>query len=190
MRICTVILKSTTPYSSSKMVDQEDFPKKEKESHEEYDERMWIEKATYDPEGNICIPAMALKFSVDEAAKRLRIKIPGKGQSTYSKLFVSGQICDGDVSLGIKKQAVEMIKIWANADGVRGSGKRVKRRFPYVKAWQATARFLLLDDEIPTSIFERALVESGRLIGIGRFRPEKGGLLGRFSVEKTIWSDA
>ena len=190
MRVCTAHLTSAAPYSSSRMVDQEDFPKKDKETHEEYDARGWIEKATYDADGNFCIPNMALKFSLDEAAKRLRIKIPGKGQSTYSKLFVSGVIVPDDMSLGVKKNEVQQIKIWANADGVRGSGKRVKRRFPYVPKREGVASFYVLDDEIPATIFERALVESGRLIGVGRFRPEKGGFLGRFSVVKSEWADA
>lgn len=189
MRICNVSMKSVTPYSQSKIVDQEIFPMKEKESHEEFDKRMWREKATYNGDGTVCIPAMALKMAVDEAVKRLNIGIAGRGKSTYTKFFVAGQICDSDVPIGIKKDDLEQITIWANADGVRGSGKRVKRRFPYVQQWHGTARFAILDDVIPNKVFEKAITEAGRLIGIGRFRPEKGGFLGRFEVAGFEWSE-
>lgn len=189
MRICEVTLKSATPYSQSKMVDPELFPKKEKESHEDYDIRLWREKATYTAAGEVCIPAMALKMAVDEAAKRLALSIPGRGKSTYTKFFVAGQICDADVPIGIMKDDLQPITIWANSDGVRGSGKRVRRRFPYIPQWEGKARFVILDNVIPNEIFEKALKESGRLIGIGRFRPEKGGMLGRFEVSSVNWTE-
>ena len=187
MRICTFTIESVTPYSQSKQVDKDVVPALPKESVGDYDLRNWREKATTDENGIVCIPAMALKMGVDEAVKRLNMGIPGRGKSTYTKFFVAGQICDGDVSLGIHKDQLEPIDIWANADGVRGSGKRVKRRFPIIKEWAGTARFAILDDVIPNEIFERAVIEAGRLVGIGRFRPEKGGFLGRFIASGFKW---
>lgn len=190
MRICEVTLKSATAYSQSKMVDPDTFPKKEKEDAAGYDKRLWREKSTYDESGIVCIPAMSLKMATDEAIKRLNIGIPGRGKSTYTKFFTAGQICDGDVPIGIAKADLDFIDIWANADGVRGSGKRVRRRFPYIKEWSGVARFAILDDVIPKDVFEKAVTEAGRLVGIGRFRPEKGGFLGRFHVEKFVWSES
>lgn len=190
MRIVEVQIEGVTPYSQSKMVDPEIFPKKEKEGADEYDKRLWREKATYNAKtGEVCIPAMSLKMSIDEAVKRLNIGIPGRGKSTYTKFFTAGQICEGDVPLGIQKDDLEHIDIWANADGVRGSGKRVRRRFPYIQEWAGVARFAILDDVIPNNIFEKAITEAGRLVGIGRFRPEKGGYLGRFDVVGFKWSE-
>lgn len=189
MRVCTVKLRSATPYSQSRAVDPDEFPKKEKEDAAGYDARLWREKATTNEFGEVCIPAMALKMAVDEAIKRLNIGIPGRGKSTYTKFFVAGQICDGDVPIGVAKDDLDCITIWANADGVRGSGKRVRRKFPYIKEWVGTARFAILDDVIPTEVFEKALTEAGRLVGIGRFRPEKGGYLGRFFVDGFSWSE-
>lgn len=189
MRICEVQFEGVTPYSQSKKVDGDIFPKNEKESADEYDKRLWREKATYNAAGQVCIPAMALKMSTDEAVKRLNLSIPGRGKSTYSKYFVAGQICEGDVLIGISKDDLEYIDIWANADGVRGSGKRVRRRFPYIQEWTGIARFAILDDVIPSAIFEKAITEAGRLVGIGRFRPEKGGYLGRFKIGGFRWSE-
>lgn len=189
MRFCDVTLISSTGYSQSKALDPVEFPKLAKEDAGAYDLRLWKEKSTYDENGIVAIPAMALKMSIDEAVKRLNIGIPGRGKSTYTKFFVSGQICEGDVSLGIRKDDLEGTTIWANADGVRGSGKRVRRKFPFIKSWTGQARFAILDDVIPSDIFEKAVIEAGRLVGIGRFRPEKGGYLGRFSATDFRWTE-
>ena len=189
MRICIANLKSATPYSQSRAIDPDEFPKLPKEDAAGLDLRLWKEKATFDANGVVCIPQMALKMAVDEAIKRLNIGIPGRGKSTYTKFFVAGQICEENVNLGIRKDDLQPITIWANADGVRGSGKRVRRKFPYIPEWSGQAKFALLDDVIPKDIFEKALIEAGRLVGIGRFRPEKGGYMGRFSVEKFHWSE-
>lgn len=191
MRICTARIIGTTGYSQSKAVDDEEIPKLPKESVGDYDKRNWRHKATVDADGIVCIPAMALKFAVDEAVKRLALQIPGRGKTTYSKFFVAGAICIDDPGppLGIHIDAVAPIKIWANSDGVRGSGKRVRRIFPYIPAgWEALATFAVLDDVIPTEVFEKGLIEAGRLIGIGRFRPQVGGLLGRFDVASCTWT--
>jgi hypothetical protein len=189
MRTCFVSFEGRTPYSPSKAVDPDLVPKLDKEKPDEYDKRTWRHKATVDTAGNVCIPAMAFKMAVDEAVKRLALQVPGRGKTTYTKFFVAGQICDGDVPIGAHIDDVPPIVIWANADGVRGSGKRVKRAFPYIEKWKGTANFQILDDAIPNAIFEKAIVEAGRLIGIGRFRPEKGGFLGRFSVTAMTWKD-
>lgn len=187
MRLCTADLKSITPYSQSKMVDQDIIPKRPKETAAEYDLRTWKDKATYTPDDLVAIPAMALKMAIDEAAKRLSIGIAGKGKQTYTKNFKSGQICEMDIPIGVSRDDLQSIRIWANADGRRGSGTRVRRTFPIINEWQGTAQFALLDDEIPNDVFERCLIEAGRLIGIGRFRPENGGMFGRFDVTKSSW---
>lgn len=190
MRICLIHLESQVAYSPSKKVDEDLFPKKAKEKPDEYDKRLWRERATYDAKtGIVAIPGMAFKFSVDEAIKRLSIQVPGRRSTTYAKFFVAGQIPDGDVAIGVKKDDMDSIDIWANADGVRGSGKRVKRRFPYIPSWKGIAKFLILDDMIPQDVYEKAFTEAGRLVGVGRFRPEKGGLLGRFQVNKFGWTE-
>jgi len=188
MKQVDIKITGVTPYSASRAVDPDVHPRLEKESIGEWDIRLWRMKATANDAGEVCIPAMALKMAVDEAVKRLSLSIPGRGKSTYTKFFVAGQICEGDMPIGVKVDDLQSITIWANADGVRGSGKRVKRVFPYIQTWSGIAKFSILDDVIPPAIFERAVIEAGRLVGVGRFRPEKGGFLGRFRAEKFAWS--
>ena len=185
-KIATATIESISPYSASRM---HDTPKLEKERMDEYELRTWREKLTTDEEGNAVIPAMAFKQALDRCAKVLGIQVPGKGKATFTKHFLSGCICEADVPLGIHKNDALPVTINAHADGVRGSGKRVKRTFPQVPKWSSQARFIILDDAITKDVFERVLRESGQFVGVGRFRPENGGLNGRYKVTKVEWQE-
>lgn len=179
IRFATVELESTTPYSQSR---QHDTPKLNKEAPGDYEARTWREKCNYDADGNVFIPAMAFKQALDDVAKMFSETIPGKGKSTYTKHFKSGVLCETDAYIGVKKDEISSVTINANADGVRGSGKRVKRTFPVVSSWKSTIRFVLLDPTVTEEIFLKYLKDAGSFIGVGRFRPQNGGMNGRFRV--------
>ena len=188
MRTLVAILKSTAPYSQSR---KHFISKKDKESEADYDMRTWRDKCTADDNGVVCIPGMAIKMALDATAKKLKERIPGKGTKTYIDYFVGGVIpTEIMFPIGIKKENVDFIDIWANADGVRGSGKRVMRRFPLVPKWEAQISIDVIDDTIPKDIIERYLAETGKIVGVGRFRPEKGGFNGRFMVKSVKWTES
>lgn len=186
MKRVEVDLVSTAPYSQSR---QHDTPELDKETKGDWDARTWRDKCTTDDDGNVCIPAMALKQCLDVAAKRFGGQIPGKGKATYTKSFLSGVICEANVPIGWHKDTVPSITLRVDAKGVRGGGTRVPRTFPQVPNWKGTAVFYILDDTVTRTIFEKCLIEAGRFVGIGRFRPENGGLNGRFTVEAFRWSE-
>lgn len=189
-RILSATLVGLSPYSQSRAHDEPKID--DKERPDEYDRRTWRSKAHFDQQTReVYIPPMSVKFSVAEAARRLSIRIPGKRAATYSKNILSGLMLVDPIGLGVKVDDLTSETIYANADGKRGSGTRVFRRFPMIPSgWKGRAEIYVIDDEIPEAIIERCLAEAGSLVGIGRFRPEKGGFLGRFSVEKKNWSTA
>lgn len=185
MKTCIATLEATTAYSQSRM---HDTPKLEKERMDEYELRTWRNKAHVES-GEIYIPPMAFKQALDTAARRLGVQIPGKGKSTYTKHFLSGVLVMDKLMTGAMIDDCRGEWINANSDGVRGSGKRVKRCFPTIQTWGGKVPFYILDDVIDTKIFERVLAEAGSFIGIGRFRPENGGFYGRFTVAGTEWQE-
>ncbi|HUT88717.1 MAG TPA: hypothetical protein VMY37_04425 [Thermoguttaceae bacterium] len=87
MRIAVATLESLSPYSQSR---QHDTPRTEKEGHDDYERRTWLNRTHVNNDGYVFIPPMAFKFSLETAARFLRIRIPGKGQSEYGKHFRSG----------------------------------------------------------------------------------------------------
>lgn len=187
MKYAECHLKSVSPYSSSRPYDYE-TPKRSDETYEEYEERTWREKSHSMPDGQIFQPPMGYKQALDAAASMLRMKVKEKGTSTFTKFFLSGIICAEPVLLDTTKDKLECDRIFANADGVRGSGKRVWRNFPRVDKWSAVLVVGVMADEISKAVFETHLKQAGSFVGVGRFRPQKGGFYGRFQTVKVVWS--
>jgi hypothetical protein len=185
MRNVAVTFESVTAYSQSR---QHETPKLSGETNDAYESRTWREKSNCDDREELFIPGMGMKQALDSASKKSGLQIPGKGKSTYAKFFLADCICDGNIKLGVFKEDVGMVRISANVDGVRGSGKRVWKNFPVVNAWTAVGYFSILDDTITREVFEAMMKIAGASIGIGRFRPEKGGLNGRFRPTEFAWS--
>lgn len=185
-RTCMAKLESISPYSQSGFFVSE---KKTKETHEAFEKRCWKEKAHVNGDGIIVIPAMAFKYSIDEAAKRLQIQIPGKGKTQYTKYIEAGVAVQKDVPLGIKFDDIQGETIWAHPDGKRGSGKRVRRTFPLIPEWKGTLEIMVFDETVTDEILERVLESAGVFVGVGRFRPEKQGYFGRWRVVGTKWSE-
>jgi hypothetical protein len=177
-------------YSQSAM---HQTPFLDRESHGDYDLRTWREKCTVNREGQVCIPAMALKQSIDTVAWKLGVKVPARRGATFKSFFASGFFCDHDVPIAngkvLTKDDADCKMISANADGKRGSGTRVPRRFPEFSQWHGAAEFTILDDIISEDIFEMHIKSAGIIVGIGRFRPENGGTNGRFRAKKFEWQD-
>lgn len=183
-KIAHAHLKSVAPYSQSRM---HDTPKLEKEGADEYEQRTWRNRLHVDAAGQVFIPPMAFKNCLAGAAAFLRQRIPGKGQSEYGKHFLAGVLVTEGLVLPIKPEAVVGERLYLNADGKRNGKTRVWRTYPRIAEWEGEVTYYVLDDTIPKDVFERHLRESGRYIGIGRFRPANGGFYGRFEIERIRW---
>jgi len=186
LRKVTIALRGITPYSQSRILEE---TRKPREEWMDFEQRVWRDKLNCDNRGIIVIPAMALKQCFDAAAQRLGIQIKGRGKTTYAKFFASDVSPLADASTGIHRDDAVPRTINANADGVRGSGKRVQRIFPEVHRWSAKAEFALLGETIPEAVFEQVVRYSGMSVGIGRFRPAQGGMNGRFLVDGFTWDE-
>lgn len=174
-----VSINGLAPLSQSKQHDAEFL---DGESNDEFDKRTWREKCNADADGIVFVPAMAFKQAIDTAAKRLAIADPDNKRANLTKYFVSDVICEDNLSIGVHKDAMTSIRISANVDGVRGSGKRVPRTLPQIQEWKGKTSFLIMEEKIKPEIFQKVLAAAGRSIGVGQFRPEKGGLNGRFEI--------
>lgn len=160
-----------------------------KESHAEYEERTWRERAHADATGNIYLNPLSLKNCLRDAAKYLGESIPGKGKSTYTKHFKSGVMVFEPVMLKdaagitIKRDEIEPLLLNVPSDGQTGGTKRVPKFFPQVKeGWQGTVEISVLDDTITKDVLLRHLTEAGNFIGLGAMRVANGGISGRFKV--------
>lgn len=187
--IATVRIVGITPLSQSR---QHDEPKLEGERPDDYDKRTWRSKLNIserDGKQTVVIPAHGLHQAIASAAKYSKRQIPGQGKATWTAKFTAGITLLEDPALNIDPATVDAVTISANADGIRGSGKRVPRKFPVMPKWSATFDVIVLDPIITQEIFREMLEMAGMFIGVGRFRPEKGGTNGRFKIEEIKWQD-
>ena len=187
--VATLTIKGLSAYSQSR---QHDDPKLEGENSDAYDLRTWRSKlnvATREGRETVVIPAHGIQQAFAAAAKYSKRQIPGQGKATWTAKFTAGLMILEDPNLHINPAEVGMITISANADGIRGSGKRVTRRFPIMPEWSATFEVYILDSIITQDVFREMVEISGMFIGLGRFRPEKGGTNGRFKIANLAWQD-
>jgi hypothetical protein len=185
----TLTLASISPYSQSRHHDE---PMLEGESRDAYDARTWRSKlsvAALEGRSTVVIPAHGLHQCIAAAAKYSKRQIPGQGKATWTAKFTAGIMLTDDPALGIDPATVSSVTISANADGVRGSGKRVPRRFPVIPAWEASFDIYILDPIITEDVFREMVEIAGMFIGIGRFRPQNGGTNGRFKIKSLAWAD-
>jgi hypothetical protein len=89
--------------------------------------------------------------------------------------------------LPVRKENLDHVWIHAHVNGKRGSGSRVMRCFPIIHKWEGEVAFEVYDTIITEEQFRRYLIEAGKFIGVGRFRPRNGGFCGRFRVAEMTW---
>lgn len=182
----TCHLKSQSPIQFGKFYQVE---KEDNENHDQFEKRTWRERAHYDPKtGEAFIPPMMFKKALESAGAFLGMKIPGKGQKTYTKHFLGGVMITEKVMLGVGREASngrpQIEGEWHHvpSDGKKGGSTRVMRCFPTVNEWEGILEVVILSDEITPEVFKKHLNTAGMFIGIGVFRPASGGYYGRFEV--------
>jgi len=188
--VATVTITGITAMTQSHQHGEPEF---EQENKDAYDLRTWrlkLNTEVRDGRPTIVIPGHGMHQSIAAAAKYSKRQIPGQGKATWTAKFKSGIMMDGHPSLNIDPESVGFISISANTDGIRGSGKRVLRRFPIIPmGWTTTFDVHVLDPIIIEPIFNEMVALAGVFIGLGQFRPENGGTNGRFKVNKIVWAD-
>lgn len=184
--IATLTISGITPMTQSR---QHDTPKLESENADDYDKRTWRNKLNVQ-DGRIVIPAHGFHQCMAAAAKYSKRQIPGQGKATWTAKFTAGIMLMDNPKLDTSPDAITAVTISANADGVRGSGKRVPRRFPVIPAgWKTTFDVYILDPIITEHVFREMAELAGIFIGLGQFRPQNGGTNGRFRVDRLAWQD-
>ena len=186
MKTATAQIVGVSPIGFSKHHEE---PKLDKERPADYEKRTWRSKCHTDDDGGVFIPPMAFKNCIAECAKYLSVQIPGKGKATYTKHFEAGVLVTDPVPLGININDVKSINVFVPSDGKRGGGKRVWKTFPVIHKWAAKVIFYILDETITQDVFRQHLVEAGKFIGVGWFRPRNNGYYGRFEVKDIKWEE-
>jgi hypothetical protein len=192
MRQYQITIKGMSPLSQSRefVVDgNPDLEPRKGESADAHARRTWPAKMHVGPTGHVVIPAAALKQALDAAAKFKGDKIAGRANKTWAALFTGGVQFLADAVTDAVASEVPMQGFRCDTMGNKGdrSSKRVTRYFPMVPAgWTAVARVLVLEDSIEEHTLREYLRVAGLCVGVGRFRPSKGGTNGMFEIVSCV----
>lgn len=188
IRQTTCTLHSLSPLSQSAFTDS---PKKKDETHDEHAFRIWREKM-HVADGEVYVPGMAIKYAIDEAAKRMG-RPTGKsgGKELFGKYFQAGVQVDSNVLLGVKADDVQPTKVMCDPGGKKGKqgGSRVPRYFPHIPKWSGKLSITVFDETISKELLEETVQYAGVFVGVGQFRPENQGAFGRFQAKDWKWNE-
>lgn len=152
--------------------------KKTEDDHHQIMQSEWTLALYHDPDVGLFIPGVNLKSSIVGGARLNKL-----GKHIQRSVLVE------ETQLPIKytgpKDLAELFadRRFVDVRGVVVMGKRLMRCRPIFREWQVEATLLFDQAQISESDLLLCLDNASRLIGMGDYRPEKGGPFGRFSVE-------
>lgn len=144
--------------------------------------REQAELACYRDNGDLCyFPGQAISRMLREAGGSHKMK----GSRKSVKYIVPAAVIVPEEVIHIcdlTGKAVKDFEVDSRPVTIPATKGRIMRHRPRWDVW--TAKFVLeIDDTVlPTELIHQLLEEGGRRIGVGDFRPEKGGPFGRFEI--------
>lgn len=192
----SITITGTSDLSFSKMIEE----RPDQGTWDEWEAKVWRDKFHQDQAGALVLPLMQVKNALVAAAKYRGDKIPGQGNKTYAALFEAAvsfrsgtcPILD-QTGRPLVKDDLLSVRLMCSADGSKGGkeGRKVARTFPFIPAgWSASFSLLIFDDRLTREKVALYLETAGIFNGLGRWRPQKGGLNGRFKAVITSWAQA
>lgn len=137
-----------------------------------------VEQSLYRlPDGTIYQPAIHILSSMKKAGSKFQI--PGQGKSTYKNLVGSGAVIISPDAIPHKNQSYDIDARPVVNPSTKG---RIVRMRPMLTHWMLHFQIEYDETEISCKDINEILSYAGKRIGIGDFRPEKGGSFGRFMI--------
>lgn len=171
-------LRSTTPYVQSRYLRPAPALQ---DDHREWEQQHWRNRMYCNGDGNVVIPREHLHAALVEAARRMRLKVPGR-HATYDAYVAGGIGVPADIALTTHRNTVR---------GEWWQG----RCYPVIDEWEATVTLTIADDSLLTEdVVSDTLAYAGHHIGLGRgwrgwVSKFKKGNWGQFAVLDFAWDD-
>jgi hypothetical protein len=155
------------------------------EKENDFDKRVWLERAHIKPNGFLFQPAFGIKRMIESAAAHKGEKLKNKG---VKGILATGIAIIDDPLFDQKSDRLIMQPEFVSSGGQKGGGSRVWRHFPVLPTpWKLSGSIIVIDGRIDYDMLLRHLEEAGLFAGIGMWRIDRGGQNGRFTAEITSW---
>ncbi|MGQ9570179.1 MAG: hypothetical protein ACUVWN_04590 [bacterium] len=154
--------------------DTDNVPKSKKKGQkqitDDYKSYLYV-----DHEGKLVQPAEHIMGAMKDAGAKFQI--PSQRKMTYKKIIGSGavQVVPDLIPHEVQSWTVDSRPVVVN----RG---RIIRQRPRLDRWALSFTLLYDEEEISKATLKEILEVAGKTVGIGDFRPAKGGMFGKFMV--------
>lgn len=136
-----------------------------------------FERTKYKMEdGKLYQPAVCIHKCMEKAA--LNFQIPGKGKKTYRDMIAAEAFVEPDMIIHKIQHCV------ADRRWVRIKTAAIVRTRAKLPEWELDFRIVVVQDQLPEEALNKILQYGSQAVGIGDYRPQKGGPFGRFMIVK------
>jgi hypothetical protein len=146
------------------------------------------EKVAYRyPNGELYHPGAAIARLLREAGANHKIK--GSRRSVKFAVPSAVIVLEDTISLidPSTSMPIDDFEVDSRPVVIPATKGRVMRHRPRIDRWAMTFQLEIDDDLLPPDFVHQLLAEGGRKVGLGDFRPERGGPFGRFNI--TLWEN-
>lgn len=183
MRSVTATICGVTPLLQNRFFEAQETAKATRAVHiKDSDPRTEAERAAYrDPDGVLYLPGAAIARLLRESGSAHK----QRGSRKSLKFIVPSAVLIADDIIPLANEKGEPLRDF-EVDGrpvtIPATKGRIMRYRPRLNAWCATFVVEVDDDSLSVETVHQLLTEGGSKIGVGDFRPERGGPFGRFRV--------
>lgn len=151
----------------------------------EEDPRAVAERAAYRmPDGTLYLPGAAISRLLREAGGGHK----QRGSRKSLKYVIPAAVIVPDEAIplinGDGRSAATEFEVDSRPVTIPATKGRIMRHRPRLNVWAAEFSLEIDEDVLPPEVIHELLSEGGNKIGVGDFRPERGGPFGRFHVTR------
>ena len=184
----SVSIKGITALLQHRFSEASELPGSSRRVHiKDEDPREAAERAANrDPEGQLYIPGAAVARMLREQGVSHKQK---SGRKTLKFVIPAAVLVTEDTItlLDAEGEPLTDFEVDSRPVVIPATKGRIMRHRPRLNTWGAEFHLEVDDEMIDANIVHQILVEGGTKIGLGDFRPEKGGPFGRFHVVR--WAE-
>lgn len=151
--------------------------------------RAEADKVAYrDPQGRFYFPGAAIARLIREAGGNHKLK--GTRRSAKYVVPAAVLVREDAITLlnGDGKTPVADFEVDSRPVTIPATKGRIMRHRPRFDCWSARFTIRVNEELLPPDFIHQLLVEGGQQIGVGDFRPERGGPFGTFNI--VGWKEA
>lgn len=189
MKTFSVTIEGLTPLLQHRFGEESEIPDQVRAIHvKKVDPREAAEKVSYRmPDKTLYLPGSAISRLLRDAGashkqrgsrKSLRYIVP-------AAVIVSEDVIP--LRNGDGRSPAKEFEVDSRPVSIPATKGRIMRHRPRLNKWSAVFSLTIDDEMMDEGTIQQLLTEGGRKIGVGDYRPDKGGSFGRFMV--TEWKE-